>query len=70
MMLTFNKSFTKKIVIGVKLGEDDEFIPVIKILGRGFVGIKISYSDWCAHKSFFSRIHNYFEEYQGDELKN
>ena len=70
MILSLNKSYTKKILAGIDLGEQNELIPVIKILGKVFVGIKVICIDWNTLKGLFSLIQSYFDDYQDDEVKN
>lgn len=69
-ILALNKSFTKKIVIGIEQGSDNELIPIIRILGKDFVGIKVTHNDWNTLKGLFPMIQSYFDDYQDDETKN
>ena len=68
--LTLNKSHTKSALIGLELNESGEFSPIIRLLGKDFVGIKININDWLKLKSYFPKIDSYFDDNKDDEEKN
>ena len=69
MVYGLNKSYTKKITIGLenkKLG--GEFLPVIRLSGNDFVGIPFTVSDWRLFEENFPGIEKFFETEDGDML--
>ena len=65
-MYTLNKSFTKKIIVGLEYDEsagrfDDEYYkPVVRLLSNDLEGVAFLYNDWEEFKTSFDDIDKYF----------
>ena len=69
MVYELNKSYTKKITIGLenkKIG--GEFLPVVRLSADDFVGIPLTVSDWRLFEENFLIIEKFFETEDGDML--
>ena len=69
MVYRINKSYTKKITIGLenkKIGA--EFLPVIRLSAGDFVRIPLTVSDWRLFEEDFPIIEKFFETEDGDML--
>ena len=69
MVYGLNKSYTKKIIIGLenkKIG--GEFLPVIRLSAEDFVRIPLTVSDWRLFEENFPIIEKFFETEDGDML--
>ena len=69
MVYGLNKSYTKKITIGLenkKIG--GEFLPVMRLGADGFVGILLTVSDWRLFEVNFPVIEQFFETEYDDML--
>ena len=69
MVYGLNKSYTKKITIGLenkKIG--GEFIPVIRLSADDFIGIPLTASDWHLFEENFPVIEQFFETEEDNML--
>ena len=66
LLYPLNKSFTKKVIIGLEYDEtaeklDDEcYKPVVRLLSNDCEGVAFSYDDWEDFKTSFNDIDKYF----------
>lgn len=61
-IFSLNKSWTKKIVVGLEYGDvsDERYKPVVRLIGNNFEGISFSLSDWKKFTTTFQDIEQYF----------
>ena len=71
-LYALNKSFTKKVIIGLEYDEiidaiDDEcYKPVIQLVANDFKGVAFSCDDWEDFKTSFNDVDKYFRGLNND----
>lgn len=62
-----NKSFSKKLVIGLEYKNlEGEYQPVVRLCGSDYVGIPFSKEEWQNFKGTFSDVSDYFGDRKDD----
>lgn len=64
-----NRSFTKKIFIGLECRDGDKLKPIVRLMGSDFVGIVFTDETWKEFQTHFEKIMDFFNRKTDCDLK-